>query len=156
MTRFLHPLFDVKNDHIGQNIKIKQFVVVLPDAQIRVDCNICSYYLLANGMIVGGRVTLKCGAQLGDCIRIEDDVFIRPSVKFANDPFSLCKHYPESFPLTIVKTSASTGGGNAASRDDDLAIRHGGRRRGDDPVGARWRCGSEHPGADRAFCEQRQ
>jgi acetyltransferase-like isoleucine patch superfamily enzyme len=111
MTAFIHRLADVQSPHIGSNTRIWQFTIVLPNAQIGTDCNICSHCFIENDVIVGARVTVKCGVQLWDGIRIEDDVFIGPNVTFTNDPFPRSKHYPESFPLTVIKTNASIGGG---------------------------------------------
>jgi UDP-2-acetamido-3-amino-2,3-dideoxy-glucuronate N-acetyltransferase len=111
MTAPIHHLADIQSPHIGPNTSIWQFTVVLPNAQIGADCNICSHCFVENDVIVGDRVTVKCGVQLWDGIRIEDDVFIGPNVTFTNDPFPRSKHYPESFPPTIVKTGASIGGG---------------------------------------------
>ena len=54
-------------------------------------------------MVVGDRVTLKCGVQLWDGIRLENDVFIGPNVTFTNDAFPRSKIYPTVFPLTHVR-----------------------------------------------------
>jgi UDP-2-acetamido-3-amino-2,3-dideoxy-glucuronate N-acetyltransferase len=107
----IHPLADVQSSYIGTNTKIWQFVVILPDAKIGADCNICSHCLIENDVVVGDRVTVKSGVQLWDGIRLEDDVFIGPNVTFTNDPYPRSKHYPAVFPLTTVKAGASIGGG---------------------------------------------
>lgn len=41
MSVFIHPLSDVQSKHIGNGTKIWQFCVVLPEAVIGEDCNIC-------------------------------------------------------------------------------------------------------------------
>jgi NDP-sugar pyrophosphorylase family protein len=157
MTASIHRLSDVQSPHIGPSTRIWQFTVMLPNAQIGSDCNICSHCFIENDVIVGDRVTVKCGVHLWDGTRIEDDVFIGPNVTFTNDPFSRSKHYQEIFPLTIVKPGAFIGGGgNAASQDNNWAVRHGGRVRGGDSIGARWCGGGGQPGADRALCGHRQ
>lgn len=61
--------------------------------------------------MVGNRVTVKCGVQLWDGLRVEDDVFIGPNVTFTNDPFPRSKRHPAKFLKTIVKKGASIGGG---------------------------------------------
>jgi UDP-3-O-[3-hydroxymyristoyl] glucosamine N-acyltransferase len=61
---FIHPLADVQSKHIGAGSRLWQFVVVLPDAQIGQDCNICSHCLIENDVVVGDRVTVKSGVQL--------------------------------------------------------------------------------------------
>lgn len=110
MTRF-HPLADVQSSHIGSDTRIWQFVVILPEARIGADCNICSHVLIENDVVIGDRVTVKSGVQLWDGLRIEDDVFIGPNVTFTNDPFPRSKQYPPAFPVTTIQTGASIGGG---------------------------------------------
>lgn len=111
MSKLIHPLADIQSFHIGPTTRIWQFVVILPNARIGSDCNICSHVLIENDVIIGDRVTVKCGVQLWDGLRIEDDVFIGPNVTFTNDPFPRSKRYPSKFPVTTVKAGASIGGG---------------------------------------------
>lgn len=111
MTPQIHDLADVQSCHIGPNTRIWQFVVILRNARIGADCNICSHVLIENDVIIGDRVTVKSGVQLWDGLRIEDDVFIGPNVTFTNDPFPRSKQYPATFPVTTVKAGASIGGG---------------------------------------------
>ena len=111
MTEQVHPLAVVQSAHIGPNTRIWQFVVILPNARIGADCNICSHVLIENDAIVGDRVTVKSGVQLWDGLRIEDDVFIGPNVTFTNDLFPRSKQYPSAFAVTTVKAGASIGGG---------------------------------------------
>lgn len=82
---FIHKLSDVQSDNIGQGTSIWQFCVILPDARIGTDCNICSHCFIENDVDVGDRVTIKCGVQLWDGITLEDDVFVGPDVTFCND-----------------------------------------------------------------------
>ncbi len=111
MKRFIHAVADCQSTQVGLNTKVWQFVVILPNARIGADCNICSHVLIENDVIIGDRVTVKSGVQLWDGLRIEDDVFIGPNVTFTNDRFPRSQHYPTSFPLTVVRTGASIGGG---------------------------------------------
>lgn len=111
MTPQVRALADVLSAKIGPNTRIWQFVVVLPNARIGADCNICSHVLIENDVVIGDRVTVKSGVQLWDGLRIEDDVFIGPNVTFTNDPFPRSKQYPTTFPVTTVKAGASIGGG---------------------------------------------
>ena len=108
---FSHKLSDIQSSNIGNNSKLWQYVIVLPDAKIGEECNICSHVLIENGVIIGDRVTVKSGVQLWDGLRIEDDVFIGPNVTFTNDPFPRSKQYPPAFAVTTVKAGASIGGG---------------------------------------------
>lgn len=152
MTPQVHTLADVQSAHIGPNTRIWQFVVILPDARIGADCNICSHVLIENDVIIGDRVTVKSGVQLWDGLRIEDDVFIGPNVTFTNDPFPRSKQYPAAFVVTTVKAGASIGGGDDhPAWHNDRPWCHGGRRCGGDEVGAGSCRGRRQPGARRAL-----
>jgi len=105
----IHPMADVQSESIGLGTSIWQFCVVLPEAQIGNECNICSHCFIENDVIVGDRVTVKCGVQLWDGLRIEDDVFIGPNVTFTNDMQPRSKQYPEAFYQTIIREGASIG-----------------------------------------------
>ena len=93
----------------GVGTSIWQFSVVLPEAQIGNECNICSHCFIENDVIIGDRVTVKCGVQLWDGLRIENDVFIGPNVTFTNDMQPRSKQYPEVFYQTIIREGASIG-----------------------------------------------
>jgi dTDP-4-dehydrorhamnose 3,5-epimerase-like enzyme len=62
-----------------------------------------------NDVVIGDRVTIKCGVQLWDGIRLEDDVFVGPNATFTNDPFPRSKHPPPVYPSTRVCRHASIG-----------------------------------------------
>jgi acetyltransferase-like isoleucine patch superfamily enzyme len=106
-----HTLSEVQSSRVGLSTKVWQFVVILPNARIGADCNICSHVLIENDVIIGDRVTVKSGVQLWDGLRVEDDVFIGPNVTFTNDPFPRSRQYPPAYPITTVKAGASIGGG---------------------------------------------
>ena len=76
------------------------FAHVLPGARIGADCNICDHTFIENDVVVGDRVTVKCGVQLWDGVRIEDDVFIGPNATFSNDHFPRSKQRAEGIPAT--------------------------------------------------------
>jgi UDP-2-acetamido-3-amino-2,3-dideoxy-glucuronate N-acetyltransferase len=111
MSFFIHPLADVQTKHIGENTRIWQFVVVLPEAKIGADANICSHCLIESDVIIGDRVTVKSGVQLWDGLRIGDDVFIGPNVTFTNDRFPRSRQHPGKFLETIIQDGASIGAG---------------------------------------------
>ncbi len=106
---FIHTLADVHSTNIGEGTKVWQFAVVLPRATIGRECNICANVFIENDVCLGDRVTIKCGVQLWDGIRIEDDAFIGPNVTFCNDRFPRSKNYPEQFFKTNVRRGASIG-----------------------------------------------
>lgn len=81
----IHPLADVRTQQIGEGTRVWQFSVVLPGARIGKDCNICANCFVENDVVIGDNVTLKCGVQLWDGLRVEDDVFIGPNATFCND-----------------------------------------------------------------------
>jgi dTDP-4-dehydrorhamnose 3,5-epimerase-like enzyme len=60
-------------------------------------------------VVVGDRVTVKCGVQLWDGVSIEDDVFIGPNATFTNDAYPRSRQYPETFSRTVVRAGASIG-----------------------------------------------
>lgn len=106
----IHPLADVQSQNIGENTNIWQFCVVLPGAQIGANCNICSHCLIENDVIIGNNVTVKCGVQIWDGIRIEDDVFIGPNVTFCNDRHPKSRNKEWILEPVIVKKGAVIGG----------------------------------------------
>ena len=105
----IHPLSDVQSRHIGEGTHIWQFCVVLPNARIGADCNICSHVFIENDVVIGNRVTVKCGVQIWDGIRIADDVFIGPNVTFTNDPFPRSRKALAKYPVTTIEEGASIG-----------------------------------------------
>ena len=107
----IHPLSDVQSKNIGANTKIWQFCVVLPNAVIGENCNICSHCFIENDVKIGNNVTIKCGVQVWDGILIEDEVFIGANVSFTNDKYPRSKVYPKEFLRTIIKNGASIGAG---------------------------------------------
>lgn len=94
---------------IGNGTRVWAFTHILPGASIGADCNICDQVFIENDVIVGNRVTVKCGVQLWDGLRIGDDVFIGPNATFTNDPFPRSKQYPENFAVTTIQAGASIG-----------------------------------------------
>lgn len=106
---YIHPLADVKSREIGDGTKIWQFVVVLKDAKVGQNCNICSHCFIENDVVIGNNVTIKNGVQLWDGVRLEDNVFIGPNVTFTNDLMPRSKQYPDKFLKTVVKRGASVG-----------------------------------------------
>lgn len=105
----IHPLSDVQSKNIGENTNIWQFCVILSGAQIGSGCNICSHCFIENDVIIGNNVTVKCGVQLWDGMRVEDDVFIGPNVTFCNDKYPKSKNKNFKLEPVIIKKGASIG-----------------------------------------------
>ncbi|HJX53325.1 MAG TPA: isomerase, partial [Polyangia bacterium] len=79
---FRHPQALVESQHVGRGTRIWAFAHVLPGAVIGDDCNICDHTFIENDVVIGNRVTIKCGVQVWDGLRIEDDVFVGPNATF--------------------------------------------------------------------------
>ena len=94
---------------IGSGTRVWAFAHILGGARIGSDCNICDHTFIENDVVIGDRVTIKCGVYLWDGLRIEDDVFIGPNATFTNDRFPRSKQYPDEFPQTILEKGASVG-----------------------------------------------
>lgn len=109
MPHYVHPLGCCESTQIGSGTRIWAFAHVLPNARIGADCNICDHVFIENDVVVGDRVTIKCGVQLWDGLRVEDDVFIGPNATFTNDPLPRSKQYPEQFARTTIGRGASIG-----------------------------------------------
>ncbi|HJU38249.1 MAG TPA: WxcM-like domain-containing protein [Tahibacter sp.] len=106
---FVHPLGCCESANVGAGTRVWAFAHVLPGARIGADCNICDHVFVENDVVVGDRVTVKCGVQLWDGLRVEDDVFIGPNATFTNDRFPRSKAYPDAFAQTRVGRGASIG-----------------------------------------------
>lgn len=106
---YVHPQAICESSHIGESTRIWAFAHVLPSATIGSDCNICDSVFIENDVVVGNRVTIKCGVQLWDGLTVEDDVFIGPNVTFTNDRFPRSKVFPGQFAKTVVRKGASIG-----------------------------------------------
>jgi acetyltransferase-like isoleucine patch superfamily enzyme len=104
----IHPTSDVQSKNIGEQTKIWQFVVVLPQAIIGNNCNINSHCLIENNVKIGNNVTVKCGVFLWDGITIGNNVQIGPNVTFTNDKYPRAKQ-EFSLSKTLVKQGVSIG-----------------------------------------------
>lgn len=106
---FVHENGLCESSTVGEGTRIWAFAHVLPGAQIGRFCNICDGVFVEDDVIIGDRVTLKCGVQLWDGLRVGDDVFIGPNATFANDPFPRSRQRPERFAVTHIHDGASIG-----------------------------------------------
>ena len=106
---FIHPSSDVQTKQVGEGTRIWQYVVILPGAVIGRDGNICSHCFIENRVVVGDRVTVKCGVQLWDGVTLEDDVFVGPNVTFTNDQQPRSRNTAAKLLPTVVKKGASIG-----------------------------------------------
>ena len=109
MSFFTHPNALCESTAVGRGTRIWAFAHVLPGARIGADCNVCDGVFVENDVVVGDRVTVKCGVQLWDGVTLEDDVFVGPNVTFTNDRMPRSRQYPETFARTTVAAGASIG-----------------------------------------------
>ncbi len=95
---------------IGVGTRVWEFTHVLAGARIGRECNLNSHVFVEDDVVVGDRVTVKCGVYLWNGIRLEDDVFVGPNVTFTNDrrPRSRVRT-PAA--VTTVRAGASIGAG---------------------------------------------
>jgi len=119
----------VESQHIGRgtrNLGIRP--MFLPGAVIGDDCNICDHTFIENDVVIGNRVTIKCGVQVWDGLRIEDDVFVGPNATFYHDPMPRSRQHLREYPVTHIRRGASVGA-NATilAWPHHRAERHGGR-----------------------------
>lgn len=106
---FVHERGLCESEHVGDGTRIWAFAHVLPGARIGRDCNICDHVFIENDVVVGDTVTVKCGVQLWDGLRVGHRVFIGPNATFTNDRTPRSKQYPAAFLQTILEDDVSIG-----------------------------------------------
>lgn len=104
----IHKLSDCQSLNIQDSTNIWQFVIVLPNAHIGGNCNICSHCFIENDVLIGNNVTIKCGVYIWDGITIEDNVQVGPNVTFTNDKYPRAKR-DFTMQRTLIKKGASIG-----------------------------------------------
>ena len=107
----IHPTALVASKEVGDGTRIWAFVNVLAGARIGRDCNICDRCFIENDVVLGDRVTVKCGVSLYDGLVLEDGVFVGPDVTFSNDPRPRSGRRLDKYPRTLVREGASLGAG---------------------------------------------
>ena len=105
----IHPLSDVQTDQIGEGTRIWQFAVVLKGAKIGRDCNIFAHTFIENDVVIGDNVTVKCGVQLWDGLRVGNNVFIGPNATFCNDKHPKSGNRDFECLQTVIEDEVSIG-----------------------------------------------
>ena len=105
----IHPLSDIQTDQIGEGTRIWQFAVVLKGAKIGSNCNICAHTFIENDVVIGDNVTVKCGVQLWDGLRIGNHVFIGPNATFCNDKHPKSGNHDFECLQTVIEDDVSIG-----------------------------------------------
>lgn len=109
MSVMIHKLSDVQSADIGDGTRIWQFAVVLGGAKIGSNCNVCAHTFIENDVIVGDNVTVKCGVQLWDGLRVGNNVFIGPNVTFCNDKHPKSGNRDFTIEETVIEDDVSIG-----------------------------------------------
>ena len=110
MSSFVkHPQALVESPHIGDRTRVWAFAHILPGAVIGADCNICDHVFIENDVIIGDRVTVKCGIYIWDGVRLADLVFLGPNVVFTNDHSPRSQRHTQPLERTLVARGASIG-----------------------------------------------
>lgn len=95
--------------NIGDGTKIWHHAHVRNGCEIGENCNIGKNVYVDSGAIIGSRVKIQNNVSVYHGVKIEDDVFVGPSVVFTND------FYPRAFSSdwevsnTLIKKGASIG-----------------------------------------------
>jgi len=111
MTQLIHPAAIVESTAVGHGTRIWAFAHVLRGAIVGENCNICDHTFIEGDVVLGDRVTVKCGVYLWDGTRVEDDAFIGPAVVFTNDLRPRSKQYKAPV-RTLISRGASLGAGS--------------------------------------------
>lgn len=106
---YVHEKGVCESADVGAGTRVWAFAHVLPGAKLGANCNVCDNVFIENDVVVGDDVTIKCGVQLWDGLRIGHRVFIGPNVTFTNDKYPRSKIYPDKFAQTVVEDGASIG-----------------------------------------------
>ena len=109
---FIHPSAIVETVSLGSGTRVWAFAHILAGAVIGEDCNICDHCFIESHVVLGNRVTVKCGIYLWDGTIVEDDAFLGPAVVFTNDLRPRSKHYKAAV-QTVIRKGASLGAGTS-------------------------------------------
>jgi UDP-2-acetamido-3-amino-2,3-dideoxy-glucuronate N-acetyltransferase len=109
---YLHPKALVEpGATIGARTRVWAYAHILGGAVIGDDCNICDHTFVEGKVVIGNRVTVKCGVYLWDGLRVDDDVFIGPAAVFTNDLRPRSRRYLAQSMVTRLREGCSVGAG---------------------------------------------
>ena len=111
MDYFVHPTAEVdKRAKIGKETKIWHHAQIREFAEVGENCNIGKGAYIDKNVRIGNRVKIQNYVSVYQGVKIEDDVFIGPSVTFTNDKNPRAWLWDESrLCRTLVKKGASIG-----------------------------------------------
>lgn len=95
---------------IGAGTRIWHFCHVMGGAVVGEDCNIGQNVFIDNHAVLGNRIKVQNNVSIYQGVRLDDDVFIGPSVVFTNvlNPRSFISRKNE-FRTTVVRQGVSIG-----------------------------------------------
>jgi acetyltransferase-like isoleucine patch superfamily enzyme len=106
---FIHPRAQVDTLCVGAGTRIWANAHLLQGCKVGENCNICENTFIESDVVLGDRVTVKCGVYLWNGVTCEDDVFLGPNATFTNDIYPRSKRYLERPIRTDVRKGASIG-----------------------------------------------
>ena len=110
MDAFIHPQALVDPGAIiGKGTRVWAFAHVVRGASVGEACNLCDHVFIEGKVVLGNRVTVKCGVYLWDGLVVEDDVFIGPGAGFTNDLRPRSQQHPAEYPKTLLRQGCSIG-----------------------------------------------
>jgi len=108
-----HPTAIVESDDIGDGTKIWHFAHVRERSKIGKDCSIAKDVYIDAAVEIGNNVKIQNFVSVYRGVKIEDDVFIGPSVTFTNDLHPRAGIWNvEKITPTLVRKGASIGAGS--------------------------------------------
>jgi len=93
---------------IGAHFETGHFVIVREECIIGEHVSIWSHSVVDYGVTIGNHVHIHTGVYIAQYSTIEDEVFLAPGVKFANDPHPVCTKCMQG---PVIKRGARLGVG---------------------------------------------
>jgi len=110
MHAYAHPSAVVESENIGNGTKIWHFAHIREGAEIGENCIIGKDVYIDADVYIGNNVKIQNFVSIYKGVKIEDDVFIGPSVTFTNDMFPRAFIWSEEKIIrTLVRKGASIG-----------------------------------------------
>ena len=107
---FIHPTAEVSaRAKIGSGTKVWNYAQVRENSKIGKDCIISKSSYIDFGVVLGDRVKVQNFVSVYHGVRVEDDVFLGPSMTFTNDMFPRAENSDFEVYPTHVKKGASIG-----------------------------------------------
>ncbi len=110
MSVFIHPTAEVSEGaNIGDGTKIWNLAQVREDCVIGENCIISKNVYIDTKVEIGNRVKIQNNVNVYHGVKVEDDVFLGPSMTFTNDMFPRAFNADWKITNTLVKKGASIG-----------------------------------------------